>query len=59
MAKVLKFDSQSPSAKKVKSETKQLRDKVIEFPTQKLNVENEEIEETDEMKPPTVFFGCF
>ena len=59
MAKVIKFDSQSPSANKVTSETKQLRGTVIEFPRQKLNVENEEIEETSGTNPPTVFFGCF
>ena len=59
MAKVLKFDSQSPLAKKVNSETKQLGGKVIEFPKQKLNFENAEIEETNETNPPAVFFGCF
>ena len=59
MAKVLKFDSQSPLAKKVKSETKELRGKVIEFPRQKLSLENAEIEEKNETNSPTVFFGCF
>ena len=59
MAIVLKFDSRNPLAKKVKSEPKHLRGKVIEFPRRKLNVENEEIEETNETNPPTVFFGCF
>lgn len=59
MAKVLKFDSQSPSAKKVKPEPKQLRGKVIEFPRQKPNIENAEIEETNETNPPPVFFGYF
>ena len=58
MAKVIKFDSQRPSANKVTSETKQLRGTVIEFPRQKLNIENAEIE-TKETNPPPVFFGCF
>ena len=59
MAKVLKFDSQSPLTKKSKSETNKLQGEVIEFPRQQLSFENAALEETNETNPPTVFFGCF
>ena len=59
MAKVLKFDSPIPLRRKVKSDTNEPRGKLIEFPRQKLNLGNTEIEKASKTSTPAVFFGCF